>query len=95
MQFLNNLSTCDMKTGIELGHKLECVREEWNDWFINEPVEFTPKGYRKRPSYEYLLKVVSNALKKITPDIIKRSFEACGVKAYGQMVEVEALNRRL
>ena len=83
-----------LDVGIKGPFKLH-LREEWNDWFINGPVEFIPKGYRKRPSYEYLLKMVSNALKKITPDIIKRSLEACGVKANGQKVEVEALNGRL
>ena len=46
------------------------LREEWNFWFEHGPKEFTPKGYRKRPSYDYILKMVSNALKKITPDII-------------------------
>ena len=73
----------------------EASREEWNFWFEHGPKEFTPKGYRKEPSYDYFLKMVSNALKKITPDIIKRSFEACGVKPNGQKVEAECLNGRL
>ena len=71
------------------------MREEWNYWFEHGPIEYTPKGYSKRPSYEWLLKMVSNALKKITPDMIRRSFEACGIKANGGKVNVESLNGRL
>ena len=68
------------------------LREEWNFWFEHGPKEFTPKGYQKMSSYDYVLKMVSNTLKKITPDIIKRSFEACGVKPNGQKVEAKCLN---
>ena len=71
------------------------LREEWNFWFEHGSKEFTPKRYRKKPSYDYILKMVSSALKKITPDIIKRSFEACWVKPNGQKLEAECLNGRL
>ena len=71
------------------------MRDEWNDWYENSPKVYTPKGYRKRPSYEWLLKMVSNALKKITREVIIRSFEACGVAPFGKKVPVENLNGRL
>ena len=59
------------------------MREEWANWYANGPQEYTPKGYRKKPSCEWLLKVVSNALKKINQEI-KRSFEACGALPFGK-----------
>ena len=40
------------------------LRGEWNEWYENSPEEYTPKGSRKRTSYEWLLKMVSNAVKK-------------------------------
>ena len=59
-----------------------------------------PKNLQKKvtgigPSYESLLMMVSNALKSISPDIIKRSFTACGVAPFGQRVQIEHLNGRL
>lgn len=71
------------------------MRTEWNKWYEEGPKEFTPKGYRKRPSYECLLVMVSNALATIKSDVIKRSFEACGIAPFGQKVQVEHLNGRL
>lgn len=71
------------------------MREEWNNWYENGPKEHTPKGYRKRPSYEWLLKMVSNAMKKISPEVVQRSFEACGVAPCGKKVPVDHLNGRL
>ena len=40
------------------------MRDEWNNGYENSPKSYTPKGYRKRPSYEWLFKMMSNALKK-------------------------------
>ena len=37
------------------------MRDEWNEWYANRPKEYTAKGYRRRTSYKWLLKIVSNA----------------------------------
>ena len=71
------------------------MRNEWNKWYEEGPKEFTPKGYRKRPSYDCLLVMVSNAVNSIKPEVIIRSFEACGVAPMGQKVPIEHLNGRL
>ena len=71
------------------------MRYEWNKWYETGPQEFTPKGYRKRPSYEQILQMVSNGLKVIKTEVIKNSFEVCGIAPHGKKVPVQHLTCRL
>ena len=45
---------------------------------------FTPKGYRTRSSHEQILQMVSNGLKAIKTEVIKISFEVCGIVPHGK-----------
>ena len=60
------------------------MRYEWNKWYETGQQEFTPKGYRKRPSNEQILQMVSNGLKAIKTEVIKNSFEVCGIASHGK-----------
>ena len=71
------------------------MKSEWNAWFETGPREFTPKGYRKRPSYEQILEMVSKAVRSIRREVIVNSFEVCGIAPHGKKVPVEHLNGRL
>jgi hypothetical protein len=71
------------------------LRAAWSDWFENTPPEYTPKGYRKRPSYQALINFVDKAIQKISPEIIKRSFECCGIGEFGTDIPREKMNSKI
>uniref|UniRef100_A0A914XQ42 HTH CENPB-type domain-containing protein n=1 Tax=Plectus sambesii TaxID=2011161 RepID=A0A914XQ42_9BILA len=71
------------------------LRNKWSEWFESAPPEYTRKGYRKRPSYQHILDMVSNAMNAIDSEAIKRAFRCCGIAAYGKIVPVDDLNERL
>jgi len=71
------------------------LKVAWEDWFSNGKKEYTPKGYRKRPSYQDLVNFVGAAIQKISPETIVRSFESCGIQELGKDVPTERLNSRL
>ena len=71
------------------------IRSEWNAWFETRPQEFTPKGYRKRPSYEQILQMVSKDARSIRREVIVNSFEVCGIAPHRKKVIVKHLNGRL
>ena len=60
------------------------MQYEWNKQYETGQQEFTPKGYRKRPSNEQILQMVSNGLKAIKTEVIKNSFEVCGIAPHGK-----------
>ena len=64
------------------------LRNQWNLWFEKEPKEYTSRGDRKRPSYAYLLKLVSEATKKIEKEVVVRGFECCGIAPEGNRVPI-------
>ena len=47
------------------GHFKAAIRSEWNAWFETGPQEFTPKSYKKRPSCEQILQMVSKSVRSI------------------------------
>ena len=71
------------------------LRNQWNLCFEKGPKEYTSKRNRKRPSYEYLLKMVSEATKEIEKEVVVRGFECCGTAPEGNRVPIESLNGRL
>lgn len=80
--------------GINLPFKAG-MRREWQEWALNGPKEFTPKGYRKRPSYDAIVQMVSRALLSVRPETVMNAFTACGVAAGGQAVATNSLNSHL
>ena len=71
------------------------LRYQWKLWFEKGPKEHTSRGNRKRPSYEYLLKMVSEATKEIEKEVVVRGFECCGIAPGGNRVPIESLYGRL
>lgn len=71
------------------------LRSEWCKWMAEGTKEFTAKGYRKRPSWEDVLKMVSTALDKIESKSITNSFECCGISPGGGEVQRSCLNSNL
>ncbi len=71
------------------------LRREWEAWFAGGHKEFTPKGYRKRPSYQAIIDMVSNAQYSLRKETVQKSFRCCGISAKGGEVPGEELNTRL
>ena len=65
------------------------------DWFKSSVPVHTNAGNRKHPDYETMIEMTSNAMKSITPDVIRTSFKVCGVTPYGQDVPLDELNQCL
>jgi hypothetical protein len=72
----------------------KAMREQWQTWFINGPKEYTPKGNRKRASYECILEMVSASMKVVNQDVIRRSFQLSGITCRAQPQSAD-LNSRL
>jgi transposase-like protein len=71
------------------------LKFHWGKWFSEGKKEWTPKGYRKRPSWETVLEIVSKSVKEIKKETITKSFESCGIAENGRRVESEKLNHKL
>lgn len=71
------------------------LKRHWDTWFQSGPQEFTPKGYRRRPSYQDIVDMVSLSLKEISERTIVTSFECCGISEKGLPVPSDKLNGRL
>ena len=81
---------------VSINHPFKnALREEWNSWLGEGPEDYTSKGYRKKPSYQNLVDFTAAALKKISPEIIIRSFECCGIGEYGERIALSMLNKKL
>ena len=95
-RFTSMLQPLDVTGGVNLIFK-QYLREEWQEWFENGEQEFTPSGYRKKPSYQDIVGFVSRSLTKLADksDIISRSFKLCGLGEAGAKVPMDSLNRRL
>jgi hypothetical protein len=70
------------------------LKSEWDAWQRDGPKEYTPSGNRKRPSYQAIIDMVSNAIEQISQDTVKRAFECCGIAAHGAPVSQDRLNER-
>jgi hypothetical protein len=71
------------------------LKNEWAAWLRDAEPEYTPSGYRKRPSYQAIVDMVSLATDAIQPTAVIRAFETCGIAENGQEVPIELLNERL
>jgi len=69
-----HLQPLDVSGGVNGPFKAK-LREEWQDWLVNGKKEYTPAGNRKKPSYEKILQMVSNAVTSIHESTITRSFK--------------------
>ena len=56
---------------------------------------YTNAGNGKHPDYETMIEMVSNAMKSVTPDVIRTSFNVCRIAPYDQDVPIDELNQRL
>lgn len=71
------------------------LRQSWLEWLTKGPKEMTKKGYRRRPSYQAMVDMVSKAVKCLSKESIQKSFRCCGIAANGQVVPRSELNGRL
>ena len=71
------------------------LREQWETWLAEGEQQFTPKGNRKRPSWQHIVNFVSAAIEKLDKSSFKRAFECCGVGERGQRLQENLLNHRL
>ncbi len=68
---------------------------QWNHWLVEGPQEYTQKGYRKRPSYQHVIDMVSLSLSDLKSESIRSSFRCCGVGERGEEIPKEDMNSRL
>lgn len=81
---------------VSINHPFKnAMRSAWTEWFSESTPEYTNKGYRKKPTYQNIVDFVDSAIKKISPEIIQRSFECCGIAEYSEEIEEGRLNARL
>lgn len=71
------------------------LREQWEYWLSEGEHQFTPKGNRKRPSWQQIVNFVSASIEKLDKSSFKRAFECCGVGERGQQLQENILNHRL
>ena len=55
------------------------IRRKYQSWLITEPFEFTPAGKKKAPTCNLVLRWVKDAWQEIPADMVKRSFQSCGI----------------
>jgi hypothetical protein len=71
------------------------LRECWEKWIAEGEKNYTPRGMRRRPSWETVFKWVDEAAKSVTPAVISKSFICCGIVKNGEEVPVGELGSRL
>lgn len=71
------------------------LRNEWENWFAKSTPIFTPKGYRKSPTYQDVVNFVHSALKTISKESISKSFYTCGISEQGRCIPSILMNERL
>lgn len=57
------------------------MRSEYENWMSNIPALYTTRGNRKSPSHTNIVRFISNALKKIQPETVMKSFRVCGISS--------------
>ena len=57
----------------------EIFREKYDAWYREGIFEYTKGGNVKAPAYEKQIKWVLDAWETVKPDIIKKSFDCCGI----------------
>ena len=72
------------------------MRQQWSRWFADPEKHFyTRAGNRKPPSYSEIVKFVSDAVKELNSDTVKKSFRVCGIAEKGDRIELNELHGRL
>ncbi|CAI9729480.1 serum response factor-like [Octopus vulgaris] len=76
-----------------IGPLKKALRAEWENWFSNGKKAYTNKGYRKKPSYQEIANLVTQAVATLNfkKNTIKRAFERYGIAARGQTVAHKTL----
>src|SRR3990170_143023 len=55
------------------------MRQNYNEWMMEEVKELTPTGKLKRPSYETVANWVKDSWNAVDVNLIRRSFKCCGI----------------
>lgn len=55
------------------------IRRKYQSWLITGPFEFTLAGKKKAPTRNLVLRWVKDAWQEIPADMVKRSFQSCGI----------------
>ncbi len=63
--------------------------------FDFEYPKYTPKGYRKRPSYQAVIDMVSLSLDSLKEEVIQKAFKCSGIEEKGIKVPMAELNHNL
>lgn len=53
--------------------------DSWNNWYINDDKTFTRSNNLRSPGYEKVIDWIARAWEDLNPEIIKSSFEWCGI----------------
>ncbi len=53
--------------------------EEYDEWYLNGPKFFTPKGYHQKPSFQQICDFIVRAWEKIKPETIRQGFLQAGI----------------
>jgi len=83
-----------LDVGVNAAFKAK-LRDAWEDWFANGEKVFTPKGYRKRPSWQQIVNFVSYGVKGLDAKSFWRVFECCGIGHRGVVLSDECFGYRL
>ena len=57
------------------------LRECWADWVVKGPKERTSKSYRRRPSYQAFVNMVSMSALRLSQEAVRKNFRVCGIAA--------------
>ncbi|KAI5152846.1 hypothetical protein ENBRE01_3057 [Enteropsectra breve] len=72
------------------------MRRRWNEWMAAGEVEYTPKGYRRRPGWQLLVNWVSESVCKLSQIHLIKSFTLCGIRSEHEIpLEEACLNTKL
>ncbi|KAI5153060.1 hypothetical protein ENBRE01_3124 [Enteropsectra breve] len=71
------------------------MKQQWSEWLINGPQEFTKSGYRKKPSWEYIFNAISTSINNVSEEFSKKSFLLCGIFGNNIRLEASEINSKL
>ena len=78
----SNLQCCSVLQALD-----KCLNKPFKDniwrkyqsWLITGPFYFTPAGKKKAPTCNLVLRWVKDTWQEIPADMVKRSFQSCGI----------------
>ena len=69
------------------------MRQQLSRWFADPEKHFyTRAGNRKPPPYSEIVKFVSDAVKELNSNTVKKSFRVCGIAEKGDRIELNELH---